>query len=107
MRLWTIAIALLLSFSLAPAQAQAQDVSRRGRALLQEFCGQCHAIGRRDRSKQATAVPFRHLGRNFNLDEFPRMLRRGISSSHPDMPEFKFKAEDARAAVVYLRSIQE
>jgi cytochrome c len=103
MRRLTI-IALLTLVSLP---AQAQDVSRQGRALLKEFCGECHAIGSRDRSRQATALPFRHLGRKFDLDEFPRMLRRGMLSGHPDMPEFKFKSEDARAAVVYLRSIQE
>jgi hypothetical protein len=53
-----------------------------------------------------SAVPFRVLGRSFDFDEFPRLLRRGISSTHPAMPEFKFGDDDARAVTAYLRSIQ-
>jgi hypothetical protein len=48
----------------------------------------------------------RKLGRSFDLDEFPRLLWRGNSSSHPAMPEFKFSENDARAVTAYLRSIQ-
>ena len=71
------------------AAAQPQDPLRHGRALLQEFCGHCHAVGR-----------------TFDLDQFPRLLERGISSTHPDMPEVKFSEDDAHAAADYLRSIQ-
>jgi hypothetical protein len=42
-----------------------------------------------------------------DLDEFQRRLQRGLSSSHPAMPEFKFDEDDARAAAAYLRSIQQ
>ena len=96
-------LGLLTLISLANA-AQAQDPIRRGRALLQEFCTPCHAIGRTGVSR--TARPFHTLGRNFDLDQFPRLLERGISSTHPGMPEFKFSEEDAHAAAAYLRSIQ-
>jgi cytochrome c len=84
--------------------AQAQE--RRGRALLREYCASCHAIGKTGRSPMQSAVPFRVLGRSFDFDEFPRLLRRGISSTHPAMPEFKFGDDDARAVTAYLRSIQ-
>ena len=59
--------------------------------------------------KPATAatLPFRTLGRSFDLDQFPRLLERGISSGHPDMPEFKFSDDDARAVRAYLRTIQQ
>jgi hypothetical protein len=33
-------------------------------------------------------------------------LREGLMSGHPDMPTFRFTREDARAFVLYLRSIQ-
>ena len=36
------------------------------------------------------ALPFRQLGRSFDMDQFAQDLRRGILSGHPDMPEFKF-----------------
>ena len=101
------AIVLLFAGLLAqmsPAAAQSQDPLRHGRALLQEFCGPCHAVGRTDVNRRAR--PLRTLGRTFDLDQFPRLLERGISSTHPDMPETKFSEEDAHAAAAYLRSIQ-
>jgi mono/diheme cytochrome c family protein len=87
--------------------AQAQDPARHGRALVEEFCSRCHAIGKTGDSLHIGAPPFRTLGRSFDLDQFPRLLERGISSGHPDMPEFKFSADDARAVRAYLRTIQE
>lgn len=99
--------ASLLALLILSSAAQAQDPARHGRALLKEYCASCHAIGRNGKSPVRGAPPLRVLGRSFDLDEFPRLLRRGISSSHPAMPEFKFSEDDARAATAYLRSIQQ
>ena len=96
----------LLALLAVPARAQEQDPVRRGRAIVGEFCARCHAVARFGRSPHVGAPPFRTLGRSFDLDEFPRRLERGISSSHPDMPEFKFGEDDARAVRDYLRTIQ-
>jgi len=87
--------------------ATAQNPERRGRAVVTEFCARCHAIGKTGNSPHASAPPFRTLGRSFDLDQFPRLLERGISSGHPDMPEFKLSADDALAVSAYLRSIQQ
>ncbi len=99
-----LAIAACLLAQASAAQAQRGDQLRRGRALLQEFCGRCHAVGRTDVNRGAP--PFRTLGREFDLDHFETRLQRGISSTHPDMPEVKFSEEDAHAAADYLKSIQ-
>jgi mono/diheme cytochrome c family protein len=96
----------IVALALLTLPALAQDPVRHGRALLKEFCGSCHAVGRNDRSRHVGAPPFRTLGRSFDLDDFPRLLARGISSGHPDMPEFRFSAEDARDASAYLRTLQ-
>jgi len=98
-------VGLLAMVSLASA-AQVLDPIQRGRALVGEFCSRCHAVARFGSSPNRNAKPFRTLGRNFDLDQFPRLLERGISSTHPDMPEFKFSEDDAHAAAAYLRSIQ-
>jgi cytochrome c len=100
-------IASLLALALAGSAAQAQDPARRGRALLKEFCARCHAIGKTGDSPVRGALPFRTLSRSFDLDRFPRLLERGLSSSHPAMPEFRFSGRDARAVTFYLRSIQQ
>jgi mono/diheme cytochrome c family protein len=94
----------LLALLAVSARAQEQDPVRR--AIVGEFCARCHAVARFGRSPHVGAPPFRTLGRSFDLDEFPRRLERGISSSHPDMPEFKFGEDDARAVRDYLRTIQ-
>jgi cytochrome c len=100
-------IATLLALLILGSVAQAQDPARHGRALLKEFCARCHAIGKTGNSRLRGALPFRTLNRSFDLDHFPRLLERGISSSHPAMPEYKFSEDDARAVSAYLRSIQQ
>lgn len=86
---------------------QAQDPVEQGRRIVQEFCGPCHATGKSGDSPHVAAPPFRTFARSFDLDQFPRLLQRGISSNHPDMPEFKFGEDEARAVRAYLRTIQE
>jgi cytochrome c len=100
-------IASLLALLILGSAAQAQDPARHGRALLQEFCASCHALGKTGNGRRHSGPPFRTLGRSFDLDQFPRVLERGIKSTHPDMPEFKFSEDDARAVSAYLRSIQQ
>ena len=97
---------VLASLALASA-AQAQDPAVRGRAILEQFCARCHAIDKTGNSPQPAAPPFRSLSRSFELDQFARQLERGMSSGHPDMPEFKFSVEDAHAVGAYMRTIQQ
>jgi mono/diheme cytochrome c family protein len=104
MRFTLSVFALCLS---AAAHAHDQDPLARGRALVGEFCARCHAVEATGTSPHSDAPPFRTLGRSFDFDEFPRRLERGISSGHPDMPEFKFTEGDARAVRDYLRTIQQ
>jgi cytochrome c len=100
-----LVLTLLVLASAGDAQA-AQNPVRHGRALAREFCGSCHAVGLRDRGRHAGALPLRSLGQRIDLDRLPRMLQRGISAGHPDMPQVKFREDDARDLRAYLRSIQ-
>lgn len=80
---------------------------RRAGALLQEFCGRCHATGKAGQSPHAYAPPFRNLGENKLYDEdFSQRLQEGLSTIHPDMPTFRFSRRDAEAVIDYLRAIQ-
>jgi cytochrome c len=100
--------ALLVALGLVlAAAALAQEPAQRGRTLLEDNCATCHAVGRAGDSPRPTAPTFRTLSRSFDLDEFPQKLQNGLASGHPDMPEFKFSEDDARAVTAYLRSIQE
>jgi len=57
-------------------------------------------------SPHAGAPAFRALDGRVDLDSFMERLREGLMVGHPDMPTFRFTREDARAFLVYLRSIQ-
>jgi mono/diheme cytochrome c family protein len=70
------------------------------------MCAQCHAIGISGSSPHVGAPPFHQLDRRLDLDGFVDRLREGLVVGHPDMPAFHFSREDARAFVLYLRSIQ-
>ena len=86
---------------------QAQDPISHGHSLVAEVCARCHAVGVKGESPYPLAPPFRTLGRIVDLDELPRVLERGITSIHPDMPAIKFSQEEARAVRTYLRAIQQ
>jgi len=103
-----LAILLLL---LASSAGLAEDSSstpleQHGRALAERMCSQCHAIGKSGQSPHVGAPAFRALDRRVDLDSFMERLREGLAVGHPDMPTFRFTREDARAFLLYLRSIQ-
>jgi mono/diheme cytochrome c family protein len=81
-------------------------LEQRGRALAERMCLQCHAIGKSGQSPHVGAPAFRALDRRVDLDPFMERLREGLTVGHPDMPTFRFTREDARAFLLYLRSIQ-
>lgn len=101
-----IAVATILFGILSPGAARALTLEQRGEALVTQLCAQCHATGPTGASPHAGAPPFRTLDRRFDLDGFAERLRGGLTSTHPDMPTFRFPREDADAVVAYLRSIQ-
>ena len=98
---------LLLATSAGFAEESAPSpLEQQGRALAERMCSECHAIGKSGRSPHANAPAFRALDRRLELDGFMERLREGLMVDHPDMPTFRFTREDARAFVLYLRSIQ-
>jgi mono/diheme cytochrome c family protein len=92
------------------AAAAAQDVNpeiKRGETLLGRDCGGCHAVGRTGDSARKDAPVFRTLGKRYPVDSLEEALGEGIMSGHPDMPEFRFDADDVGAIIAYLKSIQQ
>jgi cytochrome c len=78
-----------------------------GQRLLRKHCSSCHAIGRNDESRHHDAPAFRTLSRSYPVSDLEESLAEGIVVGHPDMPEFKFPAEDIAAIISYLESIQQ
>ena len=98
---------LLVGISAGLAEDSGSSLlEQRGRALAERMCSQCHAVGKSGGSPHAGAPAFRALDRRVDLDSFMERLREGLTVGHPDMPTFRFTREDARAFLLYLRSIQ-
>jgi cytochrome c len=100
-----VVCALLLLLAATAGNAD-DEVTQRGRTLAEALCAGCHAIGRDGDSPHAQAPAFHALDQRMDLDAFMDRLREGITTGHPDMPTFRFRREDARAFVRYIRSIQ-
>jgi cytochrome c len=79
----------------------------RGEKLLTANCARCHAVGRTGASPHPTAPPFRTLSRKFKIEGLAEALAEGLSTGHPDMPEFVFEPEEVGAIINYLQSIQQ
>ena len=98
---------LLLATSAGLAEdSRSSPLEQSGRVLAECLCSQCHAIGKCGHSPHVGAPTFGALDRRVDLDSFMERLREGLMVGHPDMPTFRFTREDARAFLLYLRSVQ-
>ena len=98
---------LILISARAALPQDKQALERRGEGLLTTNCSRCHAVGRTGVSTHPEAPPFRTLGQRYPIDVLAEALAEGLSSGHPDMPEFRFEVDDVDAILAYLNSIQE
>jgi mono/diheme cytochrome c family protein len=105
MRRWKLAVVALIAGATASA---AQDASLRGRGerLLQAKCGYCHAIGLTGGSPHRGAPPFRILMMRYAPEALEEALGEGLSTGHPDMPEFVFEPAEIAAIVAYLAALR-
>jgi len=90
-----------------PAAPPTSGEVARGEAVVTARCGSCHAVGRSGPSPHATAPAFRTLSQRYKIEALEEALAEGLSSGHPDMPEFAFETEDVAAIIAYLNAIQE
>jgi mono/diheme cytochrome c family protein len=106
---FSIAGATALAVVACAAQAATPDAEtlQRGEALLTKNCAVCHAVGTSGDSPRAGAPVFRTLGQKYPIESLEEALGEGIVSGHPDMPEFRFEADDVGAIIAYLKSIQQ
>jgi len=86
--------------------AERSSAAHRGELLVTRDCARCHAVGRTGPSHHPEAPPFRTLGAKYPIESLEEALAEGLVSGHPDMPEFRFSAEDVASIISYLKSIQ-
>jgi cytochrome c len=90
----------------ASGAAQADPEQQRAKAMLENLCGRCHAVGRAGKSPNPLAPAFRSFGEKLYDTDMVQRLQDGLTTVHKDMPTFRFDRQEAAAAVNYLRSIQ-
>jgi mono/diheme cytochrome c family protein len=99
---------LLVAAALLPAASVKADDFRQidyGRRLVEENCSRCHAVTSTDKSSHPDAPPFRTLSRRYPIEDLAEALAEGISTGHPDMPEFVATPAQVGAIIAYIRSI--
>jgi cytochrome c len=98
-----IGAALLLWLPATVADVSA--VATRGKAILQEKCGRCHAIEAVGESPLKNAPPMRDIYGRFNPRELQAELSEGKVSRHKEMPQIDFSDEDVYAILTYLYAL--
>ncbi|WP_167514782.1 c-type cytochrome [Mesorhizobium intechi] len=97
-------VAVLLGW--APPALAASSVER-GKALVEFNCSGCHAVGRTDKSSHPDAPAFRTLSKRYPVADLEEALAEGISTGHPDMPEWVASPDQIEAIIAYISSLQQ
>ncbi|TIO04117.1 cytochrome c [Mesorhizobium sp.] len=101
-----LAAILAAAFGLHAPWANADPVSR-GKALLEVNCARCHAIGKTGKSSHPDAPEFRTLSQRYPLTDLEESFAEGISTGHPDMPEWVASPDQIEAIIAYIESLQQ
>jgi len=91
-----------------PANLDAANLGKaatRGKIILQEKCGRCHAIEAVGESPLREAPPMRDIYARFNPRELQAELSEGMVSKHKEMPQIEFSDEDTYAILSYLYAL--
>jgi mono/diheme cytochrome c family protein len=106
MRRWLLAAATLAWMAAPGAQATEPAAQvEAGRHALETRCSRCHAIGLSGDSTHAAAPPFREIVMRYPPEDLEESLAEGITSGHPDMPEFVLAPDEIAAAIAYLHTL--
>lgn len=104
----TVVLSFLAAIlAMASIESAAAADPKRGETLLARDCGRCHAVGRSGASALKDAPPFRTLGKLYPVESLEETLGEGTMTGHPDMPEFKYDADDVGGIIAHLKSIQQ
>jgi mono/diheme cytochrome c family protein len=101
----SLIVGLLLCLSATANAADTSQLRSRGKAILQEKCGRCHAIEAAGESPLKQAPPMRDIYARFAPRELQAELREGMVSRHRAMPQIDFSDEDVDAILAYLYAL--
>ncbi|HRK17481.1 MAG TPA: tetratricopeptide repeat protein [Hyphomicrobiaceae bacterium] len=76
-----------------------------GKALVEEHCARCHAVGKTGFSPKIGAPEFRAIARRHPIQALREPLARGIAAPHDEMPKFTLGDTDIDRIVAYINSL--
>lgn len=103
-RLPASVLALMLLGYVHPARAD--SLTDHGKALVEVNCARCHAIEKTDKSSHPDAPAFRTLSKRYPITDLEEALAEGISTGHPDMPEWIASPDQIDAIIAYINTLQ-
>jgi cytochrome c len=108
LRLRAAAIVFAALLPAAPAATEEALIAR-GRAIAEENCSRCHAVGRTGASPNPRSPPFRTLNERYPLAQLEEALGEGIMVGHEglEMPHFQLRPAQIEALIAYLAAVQD
>ncbi len=94
------AIAAIVGFGLGEAKADA----RRGRALAEQWCSQCHAVAPNEAAGDPAAPDFPEIAQEPSATAYA--LRVFLRTPHATMPNFILAPDDIEDIVSYILSLK-
>ena len=102
---FSFATSLLLCLPTSLYAAEFSALETRGKVILQDKCGRCHAIEVVGESPLEKAPPMRDIYARFNPRELQAEFSEGKVSKHKEMPQIAFSDEDVHAILTYLYAL--
>lgn len=104
---WAVAVAAaVLGHAVSAADdAETAGPAAAGERILTEQCARCHAIGKTGDSPLPLAPAFRSLATRYPLGHLAEALAEGITTGHPEMPEFVFTPDEIAAILAHMERI--
>jgi cytochrome c len=100
-----LVVTVMFVLAIVSDRSEAADAGG-GLSLVTEKCGPCHAVGLNGSSPHPQAPPFRDVAKRYAPMLLTEALAEGITTGHPDMPEFVFLPPQIDDIIIYLESLR-
>ena len=101
----SMSVGLAISATSVATHAQNAPATRDGKAIAEQVCSECHAVGRGRRpSPNGEAPPFAAIAETPGMT--PIALTVALRTSHRNMPNIILSDDELRAVVAYIMSLQ-
>ena len=86
--------------------AETEKRVQEGKALVEQNCSGCHAVGVKGESPNKKAPEFRNLHERHPNLALREPLSRGIAATHDEMPKFALSGPQIDTIVAYINSLR-